>query len=117
MNDDSTQQDRTVDRRSIEVGGRPSDSPAFPGLLPAPVPPIQTPVRIGGRLVAGLFLAAVLVAALVAGTVAGWVMRGDGDETVTGVSSETLAAVIGSVVARDGAGVDASTREAIQAML
>ena len=117
MNDDSTQQDRTVDRRSIEVGGRPSDSPAFPGLLPAPVPPIQTPVRIGGRLVAGLFLAAVLVVALVAGTVAGWVMRGDGDETVTGVSSETLAAVIGSVVARDGAGVDASTREAIQAML
>ena len=117
MNDDSTQQDRTVDRRSIEVGGRPSDSPAFPGLLPAPVPPIQTPVRIRGRLVAGLFLAAVLVAALVAGTVAGWVMRGDGDETVTGVSSETLAAVIGSVVARDGAGVDASTREAIQAML
>lgn len=117
MNDDSTQQDRTVDRRSIEVGGRPSDSPAFPGLLPAPVPPIQTPVRIGGRLVAGVFLAAVLVAALVAGTVAGWVMRGDGDETVTGVSSETLAAVIGSVVARDGAGVDASTREAIQAML
>ena len=117
MNDDSTQQDRTVDRRSIEVGGRPSDSPAFPGLLPAPVPPIQTPVRIRGRLIAGLFLAAVLVAALVAGTVAGWVMRGDGDETVTGVSSETLAAVIGSVVARDGAGVDASTREAIQAML
>ena len=117
MNDDSTQQDRTVDRRSIEVGGRPSDSPAFPGLLPAPVPPIQTPVRIGGRLIAGLFLAAVLVVALVAGTVAGWVMRGDGDETVTGVSSETLAAVIGSVVARDGAGVDASTREAIQAML
>ena len=117
MNDDSTQQDRTVDRRSIEVGGRPSDSPAFPGLLPAPVPPIQTPVRIGGRLVAGLFLAAVLVVALVAGTVAGWVMRGDGDETVTGVSSETLAAVIGSVVARDGGGVDASTREAIQAML
>ena len=117
MNDDSTQQDRTVDRRSIEVGGRPSDSPAFPGLLPAPVPPIQTPVRIGGRLVAGLFLAAVLVVALVAGAVAGWVMRGDGDETVTGVSSETLAAVIGSVVARDGAGVDASTREAIQAML
>ena len=117
MNDDFTQQDRTVDRRSIEVGGRPSDSPAFPGLLPAPVPPIQTPVRIGGRLVAGLFLAAVLVVALVAGTVAGWVMRGDGDETVTGVSSETLAAVIGSVVARDGGGVDASTREAIQAML
>ena len=117
MNDDSTQQDRTVDRRSIEVGGRPSDSPAFPGLLPAPVPPIQTPVRIGGRLVAGLFLAAVLVVALVAGTVAGWVMRGDGGETVTGVSSETLAAVIGSVVARDGGGVDASTREAIQAML
>ena len=117
MNDDSTQQDRTVDRRSIEVGGRPSDSPAFPGLLPAPVPPIQTPVRIGDRLVAGLFLAAVLVVALVAGTVAGWVMRGDGDETVTGVSSETLAAVIGSVVARDGGGVDASTREAIQAML
>ena len=117
MNDDSTQQDRTVDRRSIEVGGRPSDSPAFPGLLPAPVPPIQTPVRIRGRLIAGLFLAAVLVAALVAGTVAGWVMRGDGDETVTGVSSETLAAVIGSVVARDGGGVDASTREAIQAML
>ena len=64
-----------------------------------------------------MFLAAVLVVALVAGTVAGWVMRGDGDETVTGVSSETLAAVIGSVVARDGGGVDASTREAIQAML
>ena len=117
MNDDSTQQDRTVDRRSIEVGGRPPDSPAFPGLLPAPVPPIQPPVRIGGRLIAGLFVAAVLVAALVAGTVAGWVMRGDGGEAATGVSSETLAAVIGSVVARDGAGVDASTREAIQAML
>ena len=117
MNDDSTQQDRTIDRRSIEVGGRPPDSPAFPGLLPAPVPPIQPPVRIGGRLIAGLFVAAVLVAALVAGTVAGWVMRGDGGEAATGVSSETLAAVIGSVVARDGAGVDASTREAIQAML
>jgi len=117
MNDDSTQQDRTVDRRSIEVGGRPPDSPAFPGLLPAPVPPIQPPVRIGGRLIAGLFVVAVLVAALVAGTVAGWVMRGDGGEAATGVSSETLAAVIGSVVARDGAGVDASTREAIQAML
>ena len=117
MNDDSTQQDRTVDRRSIEVGGRPPDSPTFPGLLPAPVPPIQPPVRIGGRLIAGLFVAAVLVAALVAGTVAGWVMRGDGGEAATGVSSETLAAVIGSVVARDGAGVDASTREAIQAML
>ena len=117
MNDDSTQQDRTVDRRSIEVGGRPPDSPAFPGLLPAPVPPIQPPVRIAGRLIAGLFVAAVLVAALVAGTVAGWVMRGDGGEAATGVSSETLAAVIGSVVARDGAGVDASTREAIQAML
>jgi len=67
--------------------------------------------------VAGLFAAAVLVAALVAGTVAGWVMRGDGAEAATGVSSETLAAVIGSVVARDGTGVDASTREAIQAML
>ena len=66
---------------------------------------------------AGLFAAAVLVAALVAGTVAGWVMRGDGGEAATGVSSETLAAVIGSVVARDGTGVDASTREAIQAML
>ena len=117
MNNDSTQQDRTVDRRSIEVGGRPPDSPAFPGLLPAPVPPIQPPVRIGGRLIAGLFVVAVLVAALVAGTVAGWVMRGDGGEAATGVSSETLAAVIGSVVARDGAGVDASTREAIQAML
>lgn len=117
MNDDSTQQDRTVDRRSIEVGGRPPDSPTFPGLLPAPVPPIQPPVRIGGRLIAGLFVAAVLVVALVAGTVAGWVMRGDGGEAATGVSSETLAAVIGSVVARDGAGVDASTREAIQAML
>ena len=117
MNDDSIRQERTVDRRSIEVGGRPPDTPAFPGLLPAPVPPIQPPVRIGGRLVAGLFVAAVLVAALVAGTVAGWVMRGDGAETATGVSSETLAAVIGSVVARDGTGVDASTREAIQAML
>ena len=60
---------------------------------------------------------AVLVAALVAGVVAGWVMRGDGDQTTSGVSSETLAAVIGSVVARDGTGVDESTREAIQAML
>ena len=99
------------------MGGRPPDTPAFPGLLPAPVPPIQPPVRIGGRLIAGLFVAAVLVVALVAGTVAGWVMRGDGGEAATGVSSETLAAVIGSVVARDGAGVDASTREAIQAML
>ena len=117
MNDDSIQQERTVDRRSIEVGGRPPGPPAFPGLLPAPVPPIQPPVRIGGRLVAGLVAAVVLVAALVAGTVAGWVMRGDGAETATGVSSETLAAVIGSVVARDGTGVDASTREAIQAML
>ena len=117
MNDDSIQQERTVDRRSIEVGGRPPDIPAFPGLLPAPVPPIQPPVRIGGRLVAGMFAAAVLVAALVAGAVAGWVMRGDGGEAATGVSSETLAAVIGSVVARDETGVDASTREAIQAML
>ncbi len=117
MNDDSVRQERTVDRRSIEVGGRPPDPPAFPGLLPAPVPPIQPPVRIGGRLLAGLFAAAVLVAALVAGAVAGWVMRGDGGEAATGVSSETLAAVIGSVVASDGTGVDESTQEAIQALL
>ena len=117
MKDDSGHQDRTVDRRSIEVGGDRSDPPAFPGLLPAPVPPIQPPVRISGRVIAGLFAVAVLVAALVAGAVAGWVLRGEGDQVETGVSSETLAAVIGSVVARDGATVDVATEDAIRAML
>ena len=91
--------------------------PTFPGLLPAPVPPIQPPVRISGRVIAGLFAVAVLVAALVAGAVAGWVLRGEGDQVETGVSSETLAAVIGSVVARDGATVDVATEDAIRAML
>ena len=117
MKDDSGHQDRTVDRRSIEVGGDRSDSPAFPGLLSAPVPPIQQPVRISGRVIAGLFAVAVLVATLVAGAVAGWVLRGEGDQVETGVSSETLAAVIGSVVARDGATVDVATEDAIRAML
>ncbi len=117
MKDDSGHQDRTVDRRSIEVGGDRSDPPAFPGLLPAPVPPIQPPGRISGRVIAGLFAVAVLVAALVAGAVAGWVLRGEGDQVETGVSSETLAAVIGSVVARDGATVDVATEDAIRAML
>jgi len=117
MKDDSGHQDRTIDRRSIEVGGDRSDPPAFPGLLPAPVPPIQPPARISGRVIAGLFAAAVLVAALVAGAVAGWVLRGEGDQVETGVSSETLAAVIGSVVARDGATVDVATEDAIRAML
>ena len=117
MTDDSGHQDRTVDRRSIEVGGGRSDPPAFPGLLPAPVPPIQPPVRISGRVIAGLFAVAVLVAALVAGAVAGWVLRGEDDQVETGVSSETLAAVIGSVVARDGATVDVATEDAIRAML
>jgi len=117
MKDDSGHQDRTVDRRSIEVGGDRSAPPAFPGLLPAPVPPIQPPVRISGRVIAGLFAVAVLVAALVAGAVAGWVLRGEGDQVETGVSSETLAAVIGSVVARDGATVDVATEDAIRAML
>ncbi len=117
MKDDSGHQDRTVDRRSIEVGGDRSDPPAFPGLLPAPVRPIQPPVRISGRVIAGLFAVAVLVAALVAGAVAGWVLRGEGDQVETGVSSETLAAVIGSVVARDGATVDVATEDAIRAML
>ena len=117
MKDDSGHQDRTVDRRSIEVGGDRSDPPAFPGLLPAPVPPIQPPVRISGRVIAGLFAVAVLVAALVAGAVAGWVLRGEDDQVETGVSSETLAAVIGSVVARDGATVDVATEDAIRAML
>ena len=117
MKDDSGHQDRTVDRRSIEVGGDRSDPPAFPGLLPAPVPPIQPPVRISGRVIAGLFAVAVLVAALVAGAVAGWVLRGEGDQVETGVSSETLAAVIGSVVTRDGATVDVATEDAIRAML
>ena len=91
--------------------------PTFPGLLPAPVPPIQPPVRISGRVIAGLFAVAVLVAALVAGAVAGWVLRGEDDQVETGVSSETLAAVIGSVVARDGATVDVATEDAIRAML
>ena len=117
MKDDSGHQDRTIDRRSIEVGGDRSDPPAFPGLLPAPVPPIQPPARISGRVIAGLFAVAVLVAALVAGAVAGWVLRGEGDQVETGVSSETLAAVIGSVVARDGATVDVATEDAIRAML
>ena len=117
MKDDSGHQDRTIDRRSIEVGGDRSDPPAFPGLLPAPVPPIQPPARISGRVIAGLFVVAVLVAALVAGAVAGSVLRGEGDQVETGVSSETLAAVIGSVVARDGATVDVATEDAIRAML
>ena len=117
MKDDSGHQDRTVDRRSIEVGGDRLGPPTFPGLLPAPVPPIQPPVRISGRVIAGLFAVAVLVAALVAGAVAGWVLRGEGDQVETGVSSETLAAVIGSVVARDGATVDVATEDAIRAML
>ena len=75
---------RSVDRRSIEVGSRAGslpphrvDEPAFPGLLPAPVPPIEAPVRLTGRVLAGVFAIAVLAAALVAGAVAGWMLRGE----------------------------------------
>jgi len=89
MENDQAHQRRSVDRRSIEVGGRRPVEPTFPGLLPAPVPPIEPPVRISGRLLAGLFAAAVLVAALVAGAVAGWVLRGEGDDAVSSIPSET----------------------------
>ena len=88
MENDQAHQRRSVDRRSIEVGGRRPVEPTFPGLLPAPVPPIEPPVRISGRLLVGLFAAAVLVAALVAGAVAGWVLRGEGGDAVSSIPLE-----------------------------
>ncbi len=103
MENDQAHQRRSVDRRSIEVGGRRPVEPTFPGLLPAPVPPIEPPVRISGRLLAGLFAAAVLVAALVAGAVAGWVLRGEGDDAVSSIPSETRPEeAVGTVPATQG---------------
>ena len=103
MENAQARQRRSVDRRSIEVGGRRPVEPTFPGLLPAPVPPIEPPVRISGRLLAGLFAAAVLVAALVAGAVAGWVLRGEGDDAVSSIPSETRPEeAVGTVPATQG---------------
>ena len=101
MEDDQAHQRRSVDRRSIEVGGRRPVEPTFPGLLPAPVPPIEPPVRISGRLLAGLFAVAVLVAALVAG--AGWMLRGEDGDAVSSVPLETRSEeAIGTVLATGG---------------
>ncbi len=87
---------RSVERSSIEVGSprersrsespsplpgpreEPSESTSFPGLLPAPVKPIDPPVAVSGRLVAGVAGMAGLVVALVVGLAAGWFLRGDG---------------------------------------
>ncbi len=120
---------RSVDRRSIEVGGRagsvtPSrpDEPSFPGLLPAPVPPIETPLRLTGRVLAGVFAIAVLVAALVAGAVAGWMLRGDDDDLAfsadvvadlvervrVGESSGLTADEVREILARESDGVESS---------
>jgi len=52
---------------------------------------------------AGLFAAAVLVAALVAGAVAGWVLRGEGDDAVSSIPSETRPEeAVGTVPATQG---------------
>ncbi|MEC9000715.1 MAG: trypsin-like peptidase domain-containing protein [Actinomycetota bacterium] len=86
---------RSVERSSIEVGStrprpdstprsasgpleEPSESTSFPGLLPAPVRPIDPPVAISGRLVAGVAGLAAVVVALVVGLLGGWLLRGDG---------------------------------------
>ena len=104
---------RSVDRRSIEVGGRvasePADEPSFPGLLPAPVPPIETPVRLTGRVLAGVFAVAVLAGALVAGVVAGWMLRGDDGDVASsgGMSAEVVADLVERVVAGGSAGLTA----------
>ena len=97
---------RSVDRRSIEVGSRAGalplhrvDEPSFPGLLPAPVPPIEAPVRLTGRVLAGVFAIAVLAAALVAGAVAGWMLRGeDGGDSAR--SADTPVEVVADLVER-----------------
>ncbi len=84
-----------MERSSIEVGStrprpdstprsasgpleEPSESTSFPGLLPAPVRPIDPPVAISGRLVAGVAGLAAVVVALVVGLLGGWLLRGDG---------------------------------------
>ena len=91
---------RSVERSSIEVGSprlrsqsdsstepsstppglreEPSEPTSFPGLLPAPVKPIDPPVAVSGRLVAGVAGMAGLVVALMVGLAAGWLLRGDG---------------------------------------
>ena len=103
MEDDQAHQRRSVDRRSIEVGGRRPVEPTFPGLLPAPVPPIDPPVRISGRLLAGLFAVAVLVAALVAGAVAGWMLRGEDGDAASSVPLEIRSEeATGTVLATGG---------------
>ena len=103
---------RSVDRRSIEVGSRagsvtPSrpDEPSFPGLLPAPVPPIETPLRLTGRVLAGVFAIAVLVAALVAGAVAGWMLRGDDDDLA--FSADVVADLVERVRVGESSGLTA----------
>ncbi len=95
---------RSVDRRSIEVGSRAGalpphrvDEPSFPGLLPAPVPPIEVPVRLTARVLAGVFAIAVLAAALVAGAVAGWMLRGE-DGGGSALSAEIPAEVVADEV-------------------
>ena len=120
---------RSVERRSIEVGSRAGsvtpprpDEPSFPGLLPAPVPPIEAPLRLTGRVLAGVFAVAVLVAALVAGAVAGWMLRGDDDDLAfsadvvadlvervrVGESSGLTADEVREILARESAGVESS---------
>ena len=101
---------RSVDRRSIEVESRAGalpphrvDEPSFPGLLPAPVPPIEAPVRLTARVLAGVFAIAVLAAALVAGAVAGWMLRGE-DGGGSALSAEMPAEVVADLVERVLAG-------------
>ena len=115
---------RSVDRRSIEVGSRAGalppqrvDEPSFPGLLPAPVPPIEVPVRLTGRVLAGVFAIAVLAAALVAGAVAGWMLRGeDGVDSARSADMpvEVVADLVERVLAR---GSTALTTEEVRDLL
>ncbi len=113
LNPEGQPSPRSIDRRSIEVGKRAGSVPpprpaesSFPGLLPAPVPPIETPVRLTGRVLAGVFAMAVLVAALVAGAVAGWMLRGD-DGGDASASAEVVADLVERVLAGESSGLTA----------
>lgn len=82
---------RYVDRSSIEVGPRRAESEgdsgsersSFPGLLPAPVPPIDSPLRLRGRFLAGLAVLVLVAVSFGTGAATGWFLRGGGEANET----------------------------------